>query len=763
MELRVFGIRHHGPGCARSLRRALEDFAPDCVLLEGPPDADGALGVLGDPGLRPPLALLVHDVEEPRRALFYPFAVFSPEWQALCYASERRVPARFIDLPCSYRLALAAKQEAAEAATERDAGDEDEKKEESDASALHEDPVGLLAEAAGFADREQWWDVQVEQRTDATGLFDAIREAMAELRAHHPERGGADARVEAQREAHMRACIRKARQEGFARVAVVCGAWHAPALTELGGAAEARRDNALLEKLPKVKTASTWIPWTHSRLAFRSGYGAGVDSPGWYAHLWEHAERAPTVWAVRAARLLRSDDLDASSASVIETVRLAETLAVVRELPAPGLTELREATRAVLCGGDDVRVSLIRERLEIGEALGAVPEGAAQVPLQRDFERQVKRLRLKLTPEPATLVLDLRKDTDRERSRFLHRLGLLGLTWGEPVGAGRTTGTFRENWRLAWKPELVVDLIAANLYGNTVATAARAKVRERAEHANVSELAASIERALVADLPELTQDLLAALDARAAQSNDVCLLLAGTEPLARVIRYGDVRGTRVTAIEPVFRALLERAIVGLLPACTQLDDEAAARLLDGIQSAHGACLLIEAPELLADWFDALAGLLDAEAVHPRVRGRACRLLLEQSRLTREDLERRAHLALSRAVDPGVAARWLEGLVAGEGLFLVHHDELVAALDAWLTGLAPDAFQAELPLLRRAFSSLAPAERRALAQKLAAREKPGAARTPTAAVDFDRDRARRALPVLAAVLGVQASPAPSEPR
>src|SRR5699024_11045042 len=127
--------------------------------------------------------------------------------------------------------------------------------------------------------------------------------------------------------------------------------------SELGSA---KADAELLKGLLKEKVASTWIPWTNSRLAFASGYGAGVESPGFYAHVWQYQSRAPLVWCVLAARLLRGADLDASSASVIETVRLAETLAILRELPAPGLTELREAILAVLCRGDAVQLTLIR-------------------------------------------------------------------------------------------------------------------------------------------------------------------------------------------------------------------------------------------------------------------------------------------------------------------------------------------------------------------------------------------------------------------
>lgn len=769
MSVRLFGIRHHGPGCARSLASALTTFAPDVILIEGPPDAQEQLVHVAHADLRPPVALLVHAIEDPRRAVFYPFTTFSPEWQALQYGAAHNLPTRFIDLPCAHHLPpsdRASKQHAEQLSDEQtreaapvsetdgvsaeNAGETPANAADADPAdaALFDDPIGALAEAAGFADREQWWDTQVEQRTDATGLFEAIAEAMTALRSstRRPL-----ATHEARREAHMRQCIRKAQKEGFERIAVVCGAWHVPALGELGGS---KADAELLKGLPKEKVASTWIPWTNSRLAFASGYGAGVESPGFYAHVWEYQRRAPLVWCVLAARLLRGSDLDASSASVIETVRLAETLAVLRELPAPGLSELREAILAVLCRGDGVQLSLIRKQLEIGEQLGSVPDQVDAVPVQRDFEREVKRLRLKLTTEQVTLELDLRKDTDGERSRLIHRLRILGVEWGKALNVGRGTGTFKEGWTLAWRPEMVVDLVAANMYGNTVATAARSRLTERAAQADVAELATLIEVARLADLPEANDDLLRALDERAAQTGDVRVLLDATEPLARLIRYGDVRAgaDQAKVIAPVFRALVERALVGLLPACTQLDDDAAAQLLGSVERAHSAILLVETGSLKDDWFVALAQLEAAPGSHPRLRGRAVRLLLEQGQLAPEALARLTSLALSSASEPAAAARWLEGLVAGEGMFLVHQDALLATLDEWLSGLAAEVFQAQLPLLRRAFSDFASAERRALAQKLKAPQR-GAPSEGASALDLDVERAALVVPVLANILGV----------
>ena len=105
--IELYGIRHHGPGSARSLREALGELSPDVVLIEGPPEADALVGLAGDPEMRPPAALLGYVPGEPKLAAFWPFAVFSPEWQAIRYALGAGVPVRFCDLPAAHQLAMA--------------------------------------------------------------------------------------------------------------------------------------------------------------------------------------------------------------------------------------------------------------------------------------------------------------------------------------------------------------------------------------------------------------------------------------------------------------------------------------------------------------------------------------------------------------------------------------------------------------------------------------------------------------------------------
>ena len=104
-EVHLLGVRHHGPGSARSVVRTLDAVQPVAVLVEMPADLEPALRWIGDPELVPPVALLGYVVAEPARAVFAPFAEFSPEWQAVAWANEHDVPVRAIDLPLAVTIA----------------------------------------------------------------------------------------------------------------------------------------------------------------------------------------------------------------------------------------------------------------------------------------------------------------------------------------------------------------------------------------------------------------------------------------------------------------------------------------------------------------------------------------------------------------------------------------------------------------------------------------------------------------------------------
>jgi hypothetical protein len=763
----LLGVRHHGPGSARAVRAALEQIRPRIVLIEGPPEADALIPLAADEEMRPPVALLAHAVDEPGRSAFWPLAGFSPEWVAIRWALEHDVPARFIDLPATHTLAWGRQEDEAGAERSPDAeaaADGDTGPGPADPRI---DPIGVLAETAGYDDPERWWEDVVEHRGagegDALAPFTALEEAMSVLRETYGH-GGHDR--DPVREAYMRLQVRAAQREFEDSVAVVCGAWHVPALRQKTTVAA---DKSLLKGLPKVKADMTWVPWTHRRLSRTSGYGAGIDSPGWYGHLFSAPDRPVERWLTKVAGLLRAEDRIVSSAHVIEAVRLAETLAAMRGRPLPGLSETTDAVRAVLCEGSDVPLELVRDRLIVGDVLGEVPSSAPAVPLQRDLTRLQRRLRLKPEALEREMDLDLRKENDAARSRLLHRLRLLGIAWGEPAASRGSTGTFRETWRLRWEPELSVRTAEAGVWGTTVLSAATAKAEADAVTAQgLADVTALAEHCLLAGLPAALPTVMRVLADRAALDTDVGHLAQALPALVRSLRYGDVRGTDTAALAEVAAGLAERVFVGLPPACAALDADAAEEMRRHVDAVHGAVgLLGDAPaaghsSLRNRWQSVLRVLSGRDTVPGAIRGRAVRLLLDDGELAQDEAALLMGLALSPGTPPADAAAWIEGFVgggSGGGMLLVHDERLLGLVDAWLTGVPAEAFTDVLPLLRRTFSAYEPGVRRTLGELV--RRGPGAGRGVTAAgsgttgfaADLDAARADAVLPVVRLLLGL----------
>jgi hypothetical protein len=546
----------------------------------------------------------------------------------------------------------------------------------------------------------------------------------------------------------MRQQIRRARRQGFERIAVVCGAWHAPALSDLP---PAKQDVALLKGLPKVKVEVTWVPWTHGRLLRASGYGAGIESPGWYDHLWTTPERPVERWISRVAQLLRAEDLDASPAQVVDTVRLAQTLASFRGRRQPGLEELSDATEAALLFGNTLPLRLISEKLVVGEALGEVPSEAASVPIRRDLEALQKRMRLKAEPTGRTLDLDLRKDNARERSRLLHRLNILNIPWGvlEPVHG--KLGTFHEVWQLTWEPEFAVELIAAARWGNTIEAAASTYARHRAATADgLPHLTGLLEPVLKADLRDAAPALLGRVREIAALAPDIADLMDAILPLARVARYGDVRATDQDMVHQAIEELAARICVGLPVACGALNDDAAREMIGRVGALHQAIVLLGDAPLQEPWREALHKIVSLPKVHSLVVGRCCRLLFDAADMTLEEVSARASQSLSPGTEPAAGADWIEGFLEKSGGVLLANEELWELVDSWVQSLSKESFQRALPLLRRTFSTFASAERRQLGESV--REKGGRPIVGRAS-NIDHERAARALPLLVQILGL----------
>lgn len=717
-EHRVFGIRHHGPGSAKSLVKALTDYAPDLVLIEGPPDANALIKYVSDPGLKPPVALLVYHADDLQKAAYFPFAAFSPEWQAMKYALKQEVDVAFMDLPHAHHFKISEKEEA-ERQQELfdqvpDAAPHDTEAYERQL-AIARDPLGFIARTAGYSDSERWWEIHFEGEEHPAAIFETVLELMQAVR----ERTTLvrDAR-EVLREAYMRKTIRSGIRK-YARVAVVCGAYHAPVLADLK-AHPSKLDTALLKGLPKVKTAATWIPWTYERLSVRSGYGAGVLSPAWYALLFQQRKHATIRWMSKVGSLLREQSFDASSAHIIEAVRLADTLATLRHLAVPGIDELREAALTVFGEGDETTLDLINEQLIIGDVIGKVPPSVPAIPLQQDLVKRVKSLRMGTLMESAkevTKSLDLRNPKKLAASHLFHQLNLLGIDWAKKQPQSvLAQGKFAEDWRLRWKVSFPIKIIEAGMWGNTVVDAATHFVTEQVRTAEtLPALTGLIENALFADLGDAVPALVQRLQDIATTTHDVTHLMEALPPLIDVWRYGNTRNTDTDAIEVVIEHIIPRMCIGLPAASAQLDDAASRHVSSLLLAANRALSILNRPDFAADWDKTLHLLADQRTIAPLLAGQATQLLFHKQAIDVDTVAQFMAYRLSSAQPSMTAAEWLEGFLNSSGLLIIHNPQLWTLLNTWVSQLSMNVLTDTLPLLRRTFSSFSGPEREKILQ------------------------------------------------
>jgi len=743
--LQLYGIRHHGPGSAKSLLQVLQLDPPDLILIESPSDAEALLSVAADPGFVPPVAMLVYNPKNFSQASFFPFAEFSPEWQAIQFALQQKIPLRFMDLPMSFNFVLSEQMpEAPELFEENASGEVPEM----------QDPFSTIAALAGYADPERWWEAAIEgpgALHGSGGSFGVVLELMQALRE---SKSIAESAETLRREAYMRQCVRAAEKEGFGKIAVVCGAWHTPAL-EATPRIKASADAAVLKGLKKVKTEAVWIPWSFERLAKQKGYGAGVLAPAWYRVLFDcllrkgDSAEATARWLSHAARLLREKDLEISSAHIIEATRLAEQLAALRHLALPGIEELREAAVSVLCGGSELQLQLIDEQLVIGDVLGSIPAHLPAPPLKADFEAAVRQCRLELKPGAQHIALDLRQDAHLRKSVLFHRILLLGIPWAQALERGEgKQGSFHENWSLRWLPDYELNLIEAGKWGNTVYEAAlTASLARGQELAQLPELVGLLGQSLRADLPAAVPALLARLRESAALATDVWSMAAAVLPLVETLRYGAARRLDVDSLQQILEELVPRTCLLLPSACVHLDEEQAEQLRKVIFAFNKALGLIENAQYEQDWQQALYQLYEQPGSAPLLAGLALRLLFDKKQIPAEEIALQMGYRWSAGYTPLEAANWLDGFLSGSGILLLHYQMLWQVVYEWVGQLQAADFKESLPLLRRVFSRFGGPERQKLLELVKAGPEKATARNIGQAADWHAERIARVSPLL----------------
>lgn len=734
-QVHVFGIRHLSPAGAFYLRAFLEEKQPTAILVEGPSDATEYTSQLTLKGVVPPVALLAYTDQLPVRTLLYPFADYSPEYEAFRWARQKGVLAEFMDLPSEISLALYERKKAAvheNQDVEEEEGTSEEKRESYARYQIN--LYRQIAELSGEPDYESYWERYYEHSPSKEAYRDAIHQFSMQFRelTEQSERRLApgEAAYNEIREAYMRRRIQETIRAGHSpdRIVVVTGAHHASALR---ADLPAMSDKEVVG-LPRSRAKITLMPYSYYKLSTHSGYGAGNQAPAYFELFWQclkHSDlgKLPSLYFSQIVSSLREHGTYRSTASVIEGVRLAEALASLHGGAFPTWKDLRDAATVVFGYGELSIIAEALARADIGTAIGSLPEGVSQTPIQDDLNRELKRLKLEKykSTVAATLELDLRENRrvqseeaaflDLHRSILLHRLELLGISFVKKQRVKQESASWAEQWVLQWTPEAEIQAVESTLKGETLELAAAFVLHEKLQDcSDIAEASRIIRAACDCGLPSLMEQARSALQRLAVDAGNFGQIAAAAYELSVLIGYGSIRKIDTDSLVPLLEQLFLRGTLLLVDAAA-CNDEAAASMAGAIQSLHAVAQ--EHYETVDDrlWLKKLGELSSRDDRNAKLSGLAFALLLERSEATEEQCAQEVSRRLSPGIPADLGAGWFEGLSMRNRYALLSRSFLWKQLDEYIQSLEEEQFHRSLVFLRRAFGSFEAREKASIAE------------------------------------------------
>ena len=707
--MKTFGIRHFSPAGAYFLRQFLDKVKPSLVLIEGPADFDFLIEDIVSKKLVPPFAIMAYTKEAPIDTILYPFAEYSPEYQAILWARENNKECHFFDLESDIILGL----------EKRD----DETKDEEIISETN--PKKSIE-----TDMEGFWERTLEQSEDMYA-YRAGSALFGESLRKDTRSDDKSFIRDTVRESFMKRKIKEYIEKGFdtEKIVAITGAFHTSAIESLEGEMSDKEYKALVRRESNV----TLMPYSYYRLSKRTGYGAGNAAPAYYELLWQGFLDGDITYHERKylsslAKYMREHGGIVSSAQVIEATRLARELAVIRGGSVPTLEDLKDASITCMGGGSFGEMAMGFAETDIGKKIGSVPQDAMQTSIQSDFTLKLKQLKLEKYKElvATPLQLDLRENLrvkseesaflDLNRSFFLYRLVVLGIDFAKIKKSNQDNATWAENWILQWTPEAEIQIVESVLKGDTIADAVAFVLGEKlSEATKISDIAEVIEDAFNCGLPKIVEGAKRSLDEMANGTIAMCDIADTVSKLSNMISFGDIRKLDREPLVPIVKRLCIRASLMLVgeSAC---DDIAAATLADDIQKIHSVFMM---QDFLDEsfWFDKLIELSNRDDLNTKISGLATAILLDAGKIDELTLRMEVSRRLSMGMPAELGANWFAGLSMRNHYALIGRLTLWESLSEYLDTLDEEEFRRSVVFLRRAFVEYSAKEKDMIAENL----------------------------------------------
>lgn len=730
-EIIYMPIRHHSPACAWHVNRLVEERKPDCILVEGPENANALIPVMAHPETHAPFAVYysyrdrkgyVSEEKEDYKC-YYPFLDYSPELAALRAGTANRIPVRFIDLP--YGEILIASAEG------RGLRRNDEKNNYNDDYLLARSRyITLLCEKAGLRNFDELWEKYFELNGiyEETDTFIGHMLTYCRLSRESTPRGELEAEGCLKREAYMAWQIQEAAKE-YRRILVVTGGFHTPGLQELlGGSQPDGKKKPASGKIPSGDQGVYLMPYSMEAAASLNGYASGMPFPGFYQHVWEglggRCERSfeETVLEgiVAVGRGVRKKDGLLSSYDEICAFSMAQGLSSLRNKKEPGVYELWDSVLSSFVKGEynlstDLPMRLLKEHL-IGSGIGRLCEGALVPPVVEDFENQCKQYGLKITSTlEQELILDIfSKPKHRGASMFFSRMSFLRTGFcrkakGPDLRQKKNRNLIRESWKYKWSSQVIAALIDVSVNGATVAEACVSLTLSRLKkECTAREGAALLTDAFEMGLEEQLEQIYDRLHQLLLEDEDFYSVAEALSYLMMLDEMTQLYQSELD-IPPLIR-ICARKLITLLPAMAQVKEEQLGDCMKAMKTLYQLTGQEKYEEDRSLLCQALSQLLGKEPIHPGLDGCAQGILYGCGQMDLGAIEAAGRGYLTGTHDQLLkAASYFRGLFYTARDLVFIGDGLLRTLDGLIGQLSSEEFMELLPEFRLAFSYFTPRE------------------------------------------------------
>ena len=478
-NIKFFPVRHHSPACTFHLKKIIEEFKPETILIEGPSDANFLMEYMIDENTTPPFCIYSSYIDKSKEKCrsYYPFLDYSPEFVAIKKSHELKINCSFIDMPFA---SIIENSENNKNKKPISIYDKDNNKFNVN------DYTSRLTKKAGLRSFAELWERDFEIKGILKNSEDFIKNVYAlgyYMRLIESE----DIETK-NREYFMAKNIKECIDKKIDRILVITGSFHVNGIIDkLKDFENIEREFNKLKKYNIQNSSNYLIPYSFEEADQRKGYIAGIEYPAFYNNIWKKLnedliENAYTEtvksFIVKAAGINR-DYYNVNIPDCINAYYMAINLAKLRGKNNAGVYELIDAVKSAFVKGE---ISLentgnieLMMKLLSGIANGKVSSKSIVPPVVLDFRNLCKTHRIRIDKTETTeSTLDIIKDKNHfEKSKFFHKMrfldiGFCRLIKGPDYINKIDKNLAREIWKYKYNSQVEALLIDKSVYGTSV-------------------------------------------------------------------------------------------------------------------------------------------------------------------------------------------------------------------------------------------------------------------------------------------------------